>query len=326
SHSSDLDHAESEHHHTHSGDHHHHHDHHDHCTLKDIEKIIQASEIDSKAKEMAMDIFRYVARAEGKIHGMPMEEVHFHEVGAVDSIVDIVGTAILLRQMGIERVLSSPLHLGTGFMRCAHGTFPVPAPATLAIMEEAKIPAYSRGIRCELVTPTGAAIVAGVVDQFGPMEDFVIEKIGYGAGSSDIEIPNVLRLLLVRDAFPVKKNILKIEANIDDMTGEELSFAMEKLFEAGAVDVTMTPTYMKKNRPAHVVTVLCPMDKKDFLIEAMLRNTSTIGLRMTKMERVEMEREETMEETPLGKLRIKRSRYGDILKEKAEFEDLKRSL
>lgn len=189
---------EHEHHH-HEHEHNHDHDHHHHThdrNLFTIEKLIDDSELNDNIKELSKKIFRHVALAESKIHGKPLDEIHFHEVGAVDSILDIVGTAICLNQLEIDKVISSPLHTGTGFVHCQHGLIPIPAPATLEILKENNIPFYSTGIKKELVTPTGAAIVAGIVDEFGPMPNMEAKSIGYGAGYGDIEIPNMVRMIL----------------------------------------------------------------------------------------------------------------------------------
>ena len=189
---------EHHHHHEHNHDHNHNHEHHHHDrNLHSIEELIDASDLDEKIKKMSKSIFRKVAKAEGKIHGKPIEEVHFHEVGAIDSIVDIVGVAICLNDLKVDKVISSPLHTGTGFVHCQHGVIPVPAPATLEILREAEVPFYSTGIPKELVTPTGAAIIATIVDEFGPMPESTALAIGYGLGKRDLKIANLLRMVLL---------------------------------------------------------------------------------------------------------------------------------
>lgn len=196
-HHHEQDHEDHHHDHDHEHDNEHHHHHHTHDrNLFIIEKLIDDSELDLKVKELSKKIFKYVALAESKIHGKSLEEIHFHEVGAVDSILDIVGTAICLNELEIDRVISSPLHTGTGFVHCQHGLIPVPVPATLEILKEENIPFYSTGIKKELVTPTGAAIVAGIVDEFGPMPNMEAKAVGYGAGTRDLEIPNMMRMIL----------------------------------------------------------------------------------------------------------------------------------
>lgn len=204
-----LEDGHEDHHHGHSHDHdeqHEHDHHHDHYhshdrNLFDIEKLIDDSDLENEVKDLSKRIFKYVALAESKIHGKPLSEVHFHEVGAIDSIMDIVGTAICINELKVDKVVSSPLHTGTGFVKCQHGLIPVPVPATLEILKEEKIPFYSTGIPRELVTPTGAAIIAGIVDEFGVMPDMEAEAVGYGAGTRDLEIPNMLRMIV-----GVKKN------------------------------------------------------------------------------------------------------------------------
>ena len=248
------------------------HSHHEHRNLKDIEEIIDCSELSSKVKELSMKMFMKVAEAEAKVHGKPLYEVHFHEVGAVDSIVDIVGAAICLSHLNVDKIMSSSIELGGGFVKCAHGIIPVPAPATVEILKG--IPVKLGAVPFETTTPTGAAILAANVDEFKDDKNFIINKIGYGIGNRDTEIPNVLRVMLVEevDKSVIHRNKLEevhniendneiaqeiIECNIDDMNPELYEYIIDKLFNEGALDVYLTPIIMKKGRPSVKISVLC---------------------------------------------------------------------
>lgn len=307
------------------GDHAHHGDHdHAHRNLGDVRAIIEASPLSDRVKRRAMEIFLPVAEAEAKIHGRPVEEVHFHEVGAIDSIVDIVGVSILLEELGIERILTGPLSIGTGYVRCAHGKFPVPAPATLEILARGGIPVTMTGIPSELVTPTGAAIVAALAEP-ARLRDARICRIGYGAGTKDLEIPNVLRLLLLAAEDGSEESVVKLEANLDDMTGEDLGFAMGEIQNAGALDVTFSPLQMKKNRPGVLLTALARPEDLGRVEAAIFRHTTTIGLRKVRMERTVLPRREVRRMTALGEVRVKLSGEGETQREKIEHDDLARA-
>ncbi|HYF84584.1 MAG TPA: nickel pincer cofactor biosynthesis protein LarC [Clostridia bacterium] len=325
---------ENEHHNhdEHNHEHHHHehphtHEHkqnteHVHRNMGDIERIINDSELGERVRKLSTDMFRLVAEAEGKIHGKPAGEVHFHEVGAVDSIVDIIGTAICIDNLNVDRIVFSSLPLSKGFVKCQHGVFPLPAPATLEILKN--VPVYYTDINFELVTPTGAAIAKGLADGFGMVGELEVEKIGYGLGKKTYEIPNVLRVMLFSSKKKISDRIVEIETNIDDMTAEQLGSAVEMLFDQGALDVFFTPVFMKKNRPGTKLTVLCQPDKKEGIAEAILKHTSTFGVRMSDMERSILDRETVEADTEFGIIRCKVGKLGGvILKYSPEYEDCK---
>jgi pyridinium-3,5-bisthiocarboxylic acid mononucleotide nickel chelatase len=308
----DNDHLHHEHEHSHEHPHAHEHKHntkHVHRNMGDIERIINDSRLSARAKKLSMEMFRLVAEAEGKIHGKPAGEVHFHEVGAVDSIVDIIGTAICIDNLNVDRIVFSSLPLSKGFVKCQHGVFPLPAPATLEILKN--VPVYYTDINFELVTPTGAAIAKGLADEFGMVGELEVEKIGYG-------------LVIVSSKKKMRDRVVEIETNIDDMTAEQLGCAVEMLFDQGALDVFFTPVFMKKNRPGTKLSVLCQPDKKEGIVEAILKHTSTFGVRMSHMERSILDRETVEVDTEFGNIRCKVGKlHGEVLKYSPEYEDCK---
>ncbi|SDP83249.1 hypothetical protein SAMN05660330_04305 [Desulforhopalus singaporensis] len=274
-------------HHRNSGHHgnhergHHSHSRHAHRNLKDIGKIINGSSFADEVKAKSMAMFQRVAEAEAKIHGKQLSEVHFHEVGATDSIVDIVGAAICFYALEIDEVWCSPVELGGGFVKCAHGVMPVPAPATLEIL--ASIPTKRGAIQKETTTPTGAAILAELVDRFEHAPELMLEKTAYGIGHRDTEIPNVLRVSLATTLDPPNRlktsPVCLLECNIDDMTGEMLKDAMDQLMETGAMDVHFTSIIMKKNRSAVTLSVLCKAEEEDKFKRSIFRHTSTLAIK-----------------------------------------------
>jgi hypothetical protein len=283
-------------------------------------------------KEKAIAVFTRVAAAEGRIHGHPPDEVHFHEVGAIDSIVDIVGACIGLEMLGKPRVVSAPVVDGTGWVDCAHGRFPVPTTATLEILRARNIPLTQCDEPHELVTPTGAALLAEFAESFAPMENLAAEKIGYGLGTRQNKTrPNVLRAILsssqemgatTRDWETDR--IAVLETNIDDCSSEVIGYFMERAFEAGALDVFHTPIQMKKNRPGIVLTVLCDWSSADQFTELLLRETSAFGVRRTAAERRKLLREVTQVTTPFGQATVKLGRLnGQVLHATPEFESCK---
>ena len=290
--------------------------------MSDIETIINESGLDERVRTLSLKIFGLVAEAEGRIHGKPASEVHFHEVGAVDSIVDIIGTAICIVNLNIDRIVFSSLPLSRGFVKCQHGTFPLPAPATLELLRG--VPVYYTDVNFELVTPTGAAIASGLADEFGMVGELEVEKIGYGLGKKTYEIPNVLRVMLLNSKKKISDKVIEIETNIDDMTAEQLGSVMDRLFHEGALDVFFTPVLMKKNRPGTKLTVLCNQERKAAVVEALLRHTSTFGVRMACMERNILDRELIAVDTRFGSIRCKLGRLeGELLKYSPEYEDCK---
>ncbi|MDU4959762.1 MAG: nickel pincer cofactor biosynthesis protein LarC [Sporomusaceae bacterium] len=291
-----------------------------HRHLPDILDIIAKADLAPAVRENAAAIFLRLAAAEAKVHNAAPEDVHFHEVGAVDAIIDIVGTAFGFHELGIGEVYASKLHAGAGFVKCAHGVMPVPAPATAELLQG--IPWYGGDIKRELVTPTGAAIISVLSKGFGTMPDrFVSRKIGYGAGTWNLEIPNVLRILY-GDIQPRQDQLLVIECNIDDMNPQDYPAAMDRLFAAGALDVWLTPAMMKKSRPAHVLSVLAPAAVLEMVAQTVLNETTSIGLRYFPVERLIADRSELTVQTVWGVVRVKVSRYqGKVCQITPEYED-----
>lgn len=291
---------EEEHHHTHEHEHHH-----EHRNLYDVNKIIDESDIDEKSKDLAKRIFMRVAKAESKVHNKPLEEVHFHEVGAIDSIVDIIGTAILINKINPDKIISSIVNDGHGFIECAHGMMAVPVPATSEILASSNVKFRQIDVETELVTPTGAAIIAELAEEFTTLPAMVTEKIGWGAGSKDLKIPNVLKVYY-GEMEKQNENFVVMETNIDDCGGEILGYTSEKLFENGALDVFYTPIFMKKNRPAYRLTVACKKEDMFKLQNIIFKETTTIGIRYRFEYRTELGREMTEIDTKYGKIKAKK--------------------
>lgn len=304
---------------------HNHSEKHQYRNFKEIKSIIEKSTLSGFVKTKSIAMFQKLAEAESKIHGNPVDDVHFHEVGAVDSIVDIVGAAICIDSLKPSKIIASRVELGSGMVKCAHGIYPVPAPATLEILKN--IPVKSGNVPFEATTPTGAVILAVMADEFNEKQKFVAEKIGYGIGHNDSEIPNVLRVYWCHDnqsKFQTEQAVL-IECNIDDMNPEVYDFIFEKLFSNGADDVYLTPVIMKKSRPAVILSVLCNKSIKDRLIEILLRETSTIGVRTYDVTKHILDREIINVKTVFGNVKIKKSWFGNnIIKYKPEYEDCNR--
>lgn len=271
-----------------------------------VRDIIVKGNLSHAVKEKSLEIFEDLARVEGKIHGRSPEEIHFHEVGAVDSIMDIVGAVLGLEVLGISTLFVSPLPLGSGFVETAHGTIPVPAPATVELLKG--VPVFSSGLQHELVTPTGAALVKGLASSFGPMPPMVIEHVGYGAGKAELpDRPNLVRILVgVPDSPGDADTVVLLEANLDDSTPEWLGYLMDRLFDAGALDVLFFPVHMKKNRPGVQLQVMGPPEKKDVLTEILFRESTTIGVRFRYSQREVLPRTPAEVDSPWGKLRVKK--------------------
>lgn len=302
-HDHDMDYLHG-HHHGHAH-HHEHHEHHEHRNLPEILHIIDHGQMTPGAKALAEKVFTILAQAESKAHGVPIEEVHFHEVGAVDSIVDIVAASVCFDNLDITEVIIPQLNEGTGFVRCQHGFIPVPVPATLHIVEDNGLTLHMTGVEGELVTPTGAALAAAVKTGDCLPEQFRVVKTGLGAGKRNYERPSLLRAMVIEESGATGDEIWKLETNVDDCTGEALGYVMERLLESGARDVHYLPVFMKKNRPAYQINVIC--DEKDIpVLETILfRETTTIGIRRVRMERSVLRREIRMVDTPLGVARVK---------------------
>lgn len=314
------DHEHEHHHHDH--EHHHDHHHHDHRNLFDVNKIIDEADIDLKAKELAKKIFLKVALAESKVHNETLENVHFHEVGAIDSIVDIIGTAILITKIAPDKIMSSVVNDGHGFIQCAHGMISVPVPATSEIFAASDVMFRQIDIDTELVTPTGAAIIAQLAQSFGTMPAMKVNKIGWGCGTKDLKIPNVLKVL----CGTIEENqdeILVIETNIDDCSGEILGFTMEQLFAQGALDVFFTPIFMKKNRPAYRLSIACHPQQLKAMQDVIFKHTTSIGLRYRREQRTILNRQNTAVMTPFGEVRGKVIDFDGSRYVYPEYEDVK---
>jgi uncharacterized protein (TIGR00299 family) protein len=316
-----------QHHHDHHHDHHHHdrHHHHPHRSLPEIFGLIDRSGLSSAGKDRAKALFQRLGEAEAAIHQMPVEKVHLHEVGALDSIVDIVGTVFALEWVGADRIVCSPLNVGGGMVTSAHGVFPVPAPATVRLLGDA--PIYSGQIQHELVTPTGALIATGYASSFGPIPSMAIERVGYGAGDRDTPgTPNVLRVLIGRSADrPHADRVVVVECEIDDMNPQLFGVVMDRLYAAGALEVFYVPVQMKKNRPGTLVTVVAPPNQRAALGEVLFRETTTIGFRYYEADRECLQREIVVVETPLGAVRFKVAyRDGRPINAVPEFDDCAR--
>lgn len=304
-------------------------DHHEHVHryFSDIRAIIENSTLSEAVKETALAIFRRVAEAEGKVHGLSVDEVHFHEVGAVDSIVDIVGAAICFHALAPDAVYASKINVGKGFVKCAHGLLPVPAPAVAEILATTDFPVYALGTDGEAATPTGVAILAELAEYAPNLPEMKVKKIGYGFGEREFEVLNGLRILVGESELNIKAQqdgVWILEANLDDMTGETAGYVLEKLFSAGARDAFYTPIYMKKNRPAMKLTVITDEERRQLLEQIIFSETTTIGLRRIKAERSIMERHIETVSTPLGPVCVKVCRLGEIVKRAPEYEDLRR--
>jgi uncharacterized protein (TIGR00299 family) protein len=334
--------------HSHSHTHHHHHDtdahshslhgtpkgapyenaaaaHHAHRSLVEINQLIDGSALSATGKARAKDLFLQLGAAEAAIHGTTLENVHLHEVGALDSIIDIVGAVYALESLGIDRIVASPLNVGSGTIKSAHGVYPVPAPATLRLLEGA--PIYSGPQQVELVTPTGALLVKAYASEFGAVPPMTLSAIGYGAGSRDLpDTPNVLRVLIGEgDAKAPSTTVVVIEADIDDMNPQIFGVVMDALLAQGALDVFYTSIQMKKNRPGILLTVVAPPDARERLTATIFRETTTIGVRYSEMARECLDREEVIVATPLGPVRVKVARRnGHILNAAPEFDDCAR--
>ena len=306
-HSHDHDHCH-EHNHDHNHGHSHGHGHsHEHVGLIEIQHIINSSEITENAKKIANKIFDILADAEAKAHGKPKTEVHFHEVGAVDSIVDIVAAAVCIDNLGIEEVIIPALYEGVGTVRCQHGVLPVPVPAVLNIINAENLTLSITGVQGEFVTPTGAAIAAAIRTDKNLPERFRVVKTGIGAGKRNYERPSLLRSMIIEEEETEieKDKIVKMETNIDDCTGEALGYVMQKLMDAGARDVHYMPVFMKKNRPGYQLNVICKEDKMDELQRIIFEDTTSIGIRIQYMDRKILERRTEMRETSMGTVQIK---------------------
>ncbi len=303
--------------HHHDHDHHHHHTH-THTTLPDILHLIDHLHASDSVKTHMREIYALLADAESTVHGQPVELVHFHEVGAMDAVADIAAVCVLLEMLGVEAVAASPVHVGAGSIRCAHGILPVPTPATALLLEN--VPTYGGSIETELCTPTGAALLRHFAQSFGPQPQMTVARIGYGIGTKQFsEAPNCVRAMLgTAQSGPDHDEIVKLETNLDDMTAEWIAFACEELLRAGARDVFTTPVQMKKGRPGTMLTVLCAPQDREEMIRLLFCHTTTLGVREENMTRSILRRKSDAD----GKIRVKRAAGYGVEKEKPEFDDL----
>jgi len=278
-------------------------DDHDHRRYADIRELVASAELPERARARSLDAFQLLAEVEGGIHGVPPDEVHFHELGSLDTLVDVCGAFVLLEELGVERVVSSPLPFGRGFVHAAHGVLPLPAPATLGLLEGAELVGVDT--EAELVTPTGAAIAATVVDSWGALPPLTLERVGYGAGTKDFaDRPNVVRVVLGSESKRLAP-VVVLETNLDDLSPELVPDAVERCFEAGALDVWTVPVQMKKGRPGFVLTVLARPGAQAAIAQALLEETSALGVRVSRLERYELDREERVVEVAGAGVRIK---------------------
>ena len=326
-------HQEESHSHEH-GHSHHHHEHGPSRHLSDIFKLLDDSDLDTAVRDTAKRVFDRLAEAEAKVHNTSKDKVHLHEVSGIDSIVDIVGSVIGLAYLEVDAVYASPLSLGTGFVRCAHGVMPIPVPGTMELLQG--VPIQQTDIPKELVTPTGAALITTLSQGFGVMPQMRLDRIGYGAGTRDLEQrPNLLRLCLGEKTSDTDlktthhhtetDNVDIIETNVDDMSPEITGYVTTQLFEHGALDVFLAPVYMKKGRPATQITVLCPTTQRDRLIELLLTETTTFGVRLSSADRIKLRRDFVQVETQWGTIQAKRGYLnGTLIKTVPEYEDCKR--
>ncbi|MDO4865424.1 MAG: nickel pincer cofactor biosynthesis protein LarC [Clostridia bacterium] len=315
-HEHDHDH---EHEHEHEHEHHHDHGHHHHATLAEVRRIIDGLPVSDRVKADAGAVYGRIARAESEVHGRPVDQIHFHEVGALDAVADVVGVCALMERLEVGQVVVSPVHVGSGQVRCAHGVLPVPAPATARLLEG--VPIYGGAIRGELCTPTGAALLTHFADRFGAMPTMAVEKIGYGMGMKDFEWANCVRVML-GETEDAGDTVSELSCNLDDMTAEEIGFAMQALREAGALEVYALPAQMKKDRPGTLLCCLCPPEREREFAQLMLKHTATLGVRCQTLRRYTLRREAVTLSTPYGPVRGKRSRGFGVERIKPEFDDL----
>ncbi|WBW98436.1 nickel pincer cofactor biosynthesis protein LarC [Oceanirhabdus sp. W0125-5] len=302
---------------------------HVHRNINDIREILDKSELSENIKKRAMDMFILIGEAEGKVHNKSLDKIHFHEVGAIDSIVDVVGAAICLEYLDVDEIWCSTVQLGGGFVKCAHGIIPVPAPAVCEILKD--VPVKSGLVEFETTTPTGAAIIKGNVDKYTDTPQYKILKTGYGVGTRDMDIPNVLRVHIGevsegenKDDFIMNRELM-IECNIDDMKAERFDFIMEEIFEIGAKDVFIENIIMKKSRPGVKLGVLCNENISDDVIKFIFKNTTSLGIRKYLVDKVMMRREVQELMTPWGHIKVKSALIGDeVVKFKGEYEDIKK--
>ena len=298
------------------------HDHphsHSHSGMEDIRGIVSSLPIPTMVKLDILSVYQEIAEAESHVHGVPVDQIHFHEVGSLDAVADITAVCLLMQELDVDQVIASPVHVGSGSVRCAHGILPVPAPATAYLLRE--VPIYDGSIAGELCTPTGAALLKHFVTKFEAMPPMKVKAIGYGMGKKDFERANCVRAMLGETADPIGE-ILELSCNLDDMTGEALGFALERLLEAGALDAFTVPIGMKKSRPGVLLTVLCREADRETMVRLIFQHTTTLGIRESSCKRYTLERRVESINTPYGTIRKKCSFGYGVRREKYEYEDL----
>lgn len=302
---------------------HNHHSHHTHTSLEDVSVLINAMDLSDKVKNDAINVYNLIANAESRVHGTSVKDIHFHEVGTIDAIVDVVSVCLLMDMISPDRIIASPINVGSGMVECAHGILPVPAPATALLLEG--VPMYTdHDINTELCTPTGAALIKYFVSEYGNIPVINTNSIGYGFGTKEFKKLNCVRTFLGEESIGSQDTVVELRCNIDDMTGEDVGFFIEKVLEEGALDAFSTPVYMKKNRPGILLTIMCKEDMIERMLQYIFRYTTTIGVRQSICNRFILDREEEIIETEYGTVRIKKvSGYGTS-RVKPEYEDIKR--
>ena len=315
------DHDHDHHHHHDDHDHHHDHEHHHHSGMHDIEHIVSHLDIEEDVRRDIMAVYQLIAEAESHVHGAPVPEIHFHEVGTMDAVADITAVCMLMKELSPDEVVASPVHVGSGQVHCAHGILPVPAPATAYILQD--VPIYSGNIRGELCTPTGAALLKHFVTRFGEMPFMKTKAIGYGMGRKDFEAANCVRAML-GTAPDRTDEMVELSCNVDDMTAEAVGFAMEELFKAGALEVYTVGIGMKKSRPGLLLRVMCTGQDKEKMVELIFKHTSTLGIRENVMNRYVLSRRTETVKTQYGPVRVKKASGYGVERSKYEYDDIAR--
>ncbi|HCM92391.1 MAG TPA: nickel pincer cofactor biosynthesis protein LarC [Lachnospiraceae bacterium] len=323
-HHGDYNHDDHHHEHTHSHEHHHHHDHevsHAHSSMHDIERLINDLQVPDRVKQDAVSVYKLIAEAESHAHDRPVTDIHFHEVGTKDAVMDVVSVCLLIYMLKPDKVLSSEINTGSGHVHCAHGILPVPAPATAYILRE--VPAYQGHIKCELCTPTGAALLKHFVSDFGPMPAMRTGAIGYGMGKKDLEQANCVRVFLGNMGDKEEK-VIEYKCNVDDMTPEMMGHAMEVLLGEGALDVYTVQAGMKKSRPGIELNVMCREKDRDRILKLIFKHTTTLGVREYLSRRYTLDRKIEERDTPFGRIRLKTSEGFGVKRQKWEYDDISR--
>lgn len=305
----------------HMHDHGHAHEHHHHSGMHEISHIVEHLALDEKVKEDVMHVFGMIAQAESTVHGVPVDEIHFHEVGTMDAVADVAAVCYLMHQLDVDEVIATPVNTGAGHVHCAHGILPVPAPATALLLKG--IPVFNNNIQMELCTPTGAALLKYFVSKFGNMPVMKVLSIGYGAGQKDLEAANVVRAVL-GETEGNGEEVIELQCNVDDMTAEAVSFAMEQFFAHGAREVYTIPAGMKKSRPGLLISLMCMEKDRDEMLRLIFRHTTTIGVREHRSRRYTLKRTIESVDTPYGTVRRKVSEGFGTKREKLEYEDVAR--